>query len=133
MLIIFTQPALNANKALETLDIALSAASLNQPVKLVFLAAGVGLLQESSNQQLLSPANKSPNKNHNKHYSKSFLARLKALSLFGINEIFVAEVSLAVANHLVQNHLADSLGLKITQLNQQQLHQLVSQEEVFVG
>lgn len=129
-------PALSANKALETLDLALSAASLNQPVKLVFLAAGVGLLQANNNQQQLSlagAANALPSSS--KPLGKSFLARLKALSLFGVDEIFVAATNQEEASQEQIANLAVSLdlGIKITQLNPAEVCQLMSEHQVFVG
>lgn len=136
MLILFTQPALSANSALETLDLALAAASLNQPVKLVFLAAGVGLLQAKSNQQQLSLASAANSlAATSKPLGKSFLARLKALSLFGVDEIFIVVAHQEQAKQEETTNLAVSpdLGMKITQLNPADIRQLMSEQQVFVG
>lgn len=123
MLVIFTQTALSGQQPLETLDLALAAASLNQPVKLVFLAEGMTLLQEKMNQQQLSPANQ------HLTFGKSFLARLKALSLFGINEIFIDADYLSAHPN---SKLCQELNLELTPLTKQELHQLLSSTPSFI-
>lgn len=123
MLVIFTQTALSGQQPLETLDLALAAASLNRPVKLVFLAAGMTLLQENMNQQQLSPASQ------NLTFGKSFLARLKALSLFGINEIFIDADYLSAHSN---SKLSQELNLEFTPLTKKELHQLLSSTPSFI-
>lgn len=107
LLVVFTQPPLTASLPKEGLDLALVSSTFEQRTGLVFLGAGV--LQLNPNQQPDTLA------------LKGTQAILKALELYGINQIFVEEQA------LIDYRLTSSnLLLPTASYNAQQLQELIA-------
>lgn len=80
LLVIFTQPPLTASLAKEGLDLSLVSSTFEQHTGLVFLGAGILQLNKNQQPDILA--------------LKGTQAMLKALGLYGIEQIYVEEQAL---------------------------------------
>lgn len=100
-------------KAQESLDILLMASTFDQEVSILFLDDGV--LQLKKNQQ------------PDTILQKKFTAAYQALSLYDINNIFVAEQSLQQ-----HNLKTDDLITKVAIINSDQIKNLIAEQDIIL-
>lgn len=114
MLIVCQQSPWGHIKSKETLDLALAGGAFDLPISLLFLDDGVWQLVKSQQPQKLQ--------------QKDLTANLQALALFGIDELLVAEHSLAE-----RGLIKEQLALPIKIIPKAQLSTLLNQYEVVIS
>ena len=107
LLVIFTQPPLTASLPKEGLDLALVSSTFEQRTGLVFLGAGVLQLVQEQQPDILA--------------LKGTQAMLKALELYGIEQVYVEEQAL-LDHGLKQTDLL----LPVESQNTEQLQKLMA-------